>query len=130
MSVSLRSVREMIGARGDIRNARRVWRILRGDEDPESVPETAEWVRQCYHRPSEDELRLHAADVLLGTHGVEGFELPDGSFLSYCNTGDSYGFTIVHTDDTGFVASTWADELERIEAAAKEDEPEEDEPEG
>lgn len=115
MSVSLRQVREMIGKRGDVRNARRVWRILRGDEDPETVPETAAWVRQCYNRPRASELQLHAADILLGNHGVEGFELPDGSFLSYSNTGDSYDYTVVRLHGE-FRASTWADELERIES--------------
>jgi hypothetical protein len=99
----------------DARTAWRIFLLLTGEADPEQVEQTAAWIRQCYNRPSGSELALHAADVLLGTSGIEGIELPDGSFLSYANTGETYAGTVVHTYDEGFYWSSWGDEVERME---------------
>ena len=69
----------------------------------------------------EDVLRL--ADALLRTHGVEGFvmENKDGDRVDvqYCNTGDSYGNTLVHCEPgrgDGFMLTTWADIIEQYES--------------
>ncbi len=105
----------------DEQTAELVLAILSGDADPEEVsPSTEQWVRDCYHRPSSDELRLHAADALLGNLGVEGFELPTGDFLTYSNAGDSYAATVVLRDGQ-FHVSSWADELERFEREHEEE---------
>jgi hypothetical protein len=92
MSRKLRASLERIT---DADTAARIVRFIDGDEDPRSVPETDAWVRACYHEPGADEQALHAADVLLGTYGVEGWASDDGrSGVSYCNAGDTYEPTL------------------------------------
>jgi len=92
MSVRFRKRLETIT---DAETAERIARIIDGDEDPRDVPETDAWVRSCYHEPDHEEQAIHAADVLLGTYGVEGWASEDGrSGVSYCNTGDTYAPTL------------------------------------
>lgn len=89
--------------------AARVRGLLTGDTDPETIPETAAWVRACYHRPHWTDIALHAVDVVLGTFGVEGWSTGYGrGGVSYCNTGETYTPTVVliHNSRTG--ARSWA----------------------
>lgn len=95
----------------DIETAKQIRGILDGSIDPETVPQTADWVRQCFNRPSDTELALHAADVLLGNFGVEAFETKQG-YCEYSNTGDSYAWTLCHWRGRFHVCS-WADIAER-----------------
>jgi len=72
--------------------------IIKGETDPESFPAVADWVRQCYHRPSDHELQLAALNELLETHGVEAvFGGPNHvyPYLEYLNVGDPYMPTII-----------------------------------
>ena len=102
----------------------RLWRILTGREEPETVEQTAEWVRQCFHRPSDAELQMHAADVLLGGFGVEAIR-PEGAYVDsyhfdvvaeYVNFGDTYDMTLVYDTDEGeFYVTSWGGWLEAWE---------------
>lgn len=100
--------------------------MMEGTLDPCHVSESADrWVRQCHHRPGNDELIMHAADAeLLDTHGVEGVDLPDGRFMLYCNTGDTYKATLCKVDDEWCVAS-WGDVMEEAERAHAEEQEQE-----
>jgi hypothetical protein len=88
--------------------------LIDGSIDPEQerFPRTSLWVRSCYHRPKQKEIILSAIDETIETFGVEGFELSDGTFVSYCNTGDSYAATVVLMNGQFQVAS-WGDLVEQ-----------------
>lgn len=71
--------------------------------------------RRCYSEPSEESLIMEVIDDLLGTHGVEGWTLPD-SFtdgVSYCNKGDQYIYTVVLGPDDRFYLASWEDAYKR-----------------
>lgn len=91
--------------------------VLQGRLDPCTVPETQVWVDACYNRPDDTELMLHAADVLLGTHGVESLGPVDtrsGPPFAYLNTGDTYADTVVYNSETRrFMVCSWGDIAER-----------------
>lgn len=92
----------------------KVLAIIHGTLDPETVPATADWVRQCYHRPRVHELKMHALNVLLEGHGVEGISTRSGrGIASYVNMGDTYNATILHHKD--YVITTWGDFVETYE---------------
>ena len=99
--------------------ARTVRGLVKGSIDPESVEATADWVRQCYHRPSDDELIQHAVDVTLETFGTEalwGDSCTQPEYV-YCNAGDTYAATMIwRWDGWGwsdpFIAC-WGDIAER-----------------
>ena len=82
--------------------AKTVRAILKGDKHPEDFPQTAEWVRQCYHRPRPLELKLSAANEVLGLHGVEMVELhvrkDESMFAYYLNSGDTYSPTLAYVN--------------------------------
>lgn len=105
----------------DDATARRIRRILKGKEDPCTVDATDAWVRQCYHAPRWQCQALHAADVLMGTHGVECLRSTDDQFtawpaIEYLNAGDPYVATLVceHDHDRITIAG-WGDVLESYE---------------
>lgn len=58
-------------------------------------------------------LCLDSYDIL--THGNEYLRLPDGSDCWYINTGDTYSATVLFTDATGFIVSSWGDIFEENE---------------
>lgn len=59
------------------------------------------------------QLTMYAIDALLGTHGVEYFEHRCRSY-EYCNTGDSYGTTIIYCNESKtFRVGTWGNVVER-----------------
>lgn len=92
--------------------------ILLGDIEPESVEATARWVRQCFHRPMDEELEAHALNALLDGHGIEELTLDEVRYqhdidtngervddvqdidvsFSYVNSGDSYNATLIFFD--------------------------------
>jgi hypothetical protein len=92
--------------------------LIKGTVDPETVEATARWIRQCFHRPSDSELIMHAIDATIGTHGVEAVgEAIDRRFTpaySYCNAGDSYVGTIIRNNALGsYYIGDWATIAER-----------------
>ena len=103
-------------------NVTKALRVLRGTLEADSVPETEQWIRQCYHRPDDLSLKLHACDALLGTHGVEGLgpvDMRKGPLVQYLNTGDSYAATLVYyrgrSPRSCWVVTSWGDIAERME---------------
>ena len=82
---------------------------------PEIVPATAEWVRRCYHRPRWAERAHHAADVLLGGHGVERIEAGRGTrspAITYSNQGDTYTVTLLRSGGRWMIGD-WGSRVER-----------------
>lgn len=72
--------------------AKTVRGLIKGTVDPESIEGTADWVRQCFGRPADDELILDAIGRVIETFGTVGMRL-DGDhepLFCYCNSGDSY----------------------------------------
>ncbi|MCE9684602.1 hypothetical protein [Halomonas alkalisoli] len=93
--------------------------LLTGRLDPEDVPATAGWVRQCFHRPNDSELFMRAANALLDSHGVElirGEGIGDGSGddLEYVNAGDPYVPTLIRQGGSLYLAGQ-GDMVEAIE---------------
>ena len=100
----------------DRATALQVRRILDGRTLPETVERTAAWLRQCYNAPRTHEAKMHACDVLLGTHGVEyirqGLNRHSPAF-DYCNTGDPYAATLIRFADGRYRVACWGDIVER-----------------
>lgn len=99
--------------------AAKVIAIVREQAKPDEVPATAAWIQQCFHRPSESELKMHALNSILGLFGSEPI-WGGGSITrpaaEYLNTGDTYGATIVLDYVAGrFRLSTMGDFVERFE---------------
>lgn len=106
----------------DRTTARAVRAILTADPDliDTILPDvTQRWIAACYHRPSTAEIRMHAADTLLGTYGVEHVPAgrgPRSPAFDYCNTGDTYAPTLIRYADgrrRRYVVASWGDLVER-----------------
>ena len=109
------SVKNLATLTDDVDTAKRVRRILDGTESPETVEQTAEWVRQCYYRPSKGELKMHACNVLLGGYGVEACWKHSDTYwptLTYINMGDTYTPTLVRTARS-YRVTDWGSIVER-----------------
>jgi hypothetical protein len=66
--------------------------------------------RECYNPPSLSDLRMHALDAELETFGVEyvqGNDTRRSPSFDYCNTGDSYGVTIIRFSDGRYRVGDW-----------------------
>lgn len=93
--------------------------IMTGDLDPETIPEVEDWVRDCYSRPSDNELVMYAANALLYGHGTEFIRADDigdgsGSGFEYVNQGESYTPTFIQHEGSLYLTS-WADMVEALE---------------
>lgn len=105
----------------DFPNAGLLRRLLTLELDPtmdDRFPRTQAWVRACHRRPSDEDIALHAADELLGNHGVEGWADPTNfrHGVSYSNTGDTYATTICLINDgrgKRWYLGSWGDLAER-----------------
>ena len=54
-------------------------------------------IRECFHRPKWYDVRLHCLNALeSGLCGVEGFQLANGEYVEYLNSGETYAKTIVY----------------------------------
>lgn len=102
----------------DPKAAEKAAALLNGDLDPEFIEATADWVRQCYHRPRHNELVMHAVNAVLDGHGVEAIRAEHAwvdSFhgdiiATYVNFGDTYCLTVVLDSETGeFILTSWGD---------------------
>ena len=75
----------------------------------EAMPAGATRLAECYHPPKTYDLRLTCLDALCdGSYGVEAFQLRDGSYCDYLNTGDTYTPTLVRFRGSYRVAC-WGD---------------------
>lgn len=75
--------------------------LIKGRIDPETYPEVARCVGQCYHRPTQHELIAEALNVVLDTAGVEA-AFTEGElrpYLEWLNVGDPYVPTLVYYRD-------------------------------
>lgn len=107
--------------------------ILNGTLDPESVDAVDTWVRQCFHRPSQLELVMHALNALLDCHGVEAIHV-EGAWVdhyygdiiaTYINTGDAYTETVLlESEGDAFVLTTYGDWLQAWESENERDDDE------
>ena len=88
---SVRTLRVVFGNRA--REARAILEMPRSRL--EALPAGAARVRECYHPPATSDLRLTCLDALGETFGVESFQLRDGSYCDYLNTGDTYTPTLL-----------------------------------
>jgi hypothetical protein len=90
-------------------------------EDPERACRIALRLTRSLH----ENVRLEAIDKLLGTFGTEAIrgEWQNGYWCdivaAYCNTGDSYGTTVVQVrgetifDSSTFIITSWGDWVEQ-----------------
>lgn len=98
--------------------------LIGGTLDPEGFESVERWVRQCYHRPSQNELIMRALNEVLDGHGVEAIRV-DAAWVdayhhdvvgTFVNMGDAYAGTIVLDSETGeFIPTTWGDFVETWE---------------
>ena len=91
-------------------------KLLTCDKSVLAHPAVIRLREQCCHRPSMAHMRMTALDAELETCGVE--YIPKGRnqrspAFDYCNTGDSYGITIVRFSDGRYRVSSWGDIVER-----------------
>ena len=63
-------------------------------------------------------LTLFVANRIIGTYGLERTLLEDGTMLNYCNAGDTYATTLMHTDAAGYYVGCWGDAVEQAELSA------------
>ena len=94
-----------------------VFRLISGDLDPETYASVEAWVRQCYHRPDDEEMILCALSEVLGGFGTEGIRAEDGGTVaSYVNMGDSYATTVLLDSASWFFQiGSWGDFVEAWE---------------
>jgi hypothetical protein len=93
--------------------------LLSGQIDPESVPGVSTFIRECYNRPSEDDILRRALNDLLEMHGVEYARtagVSDGSDpdITYLEAGDTYTLTLVEFEGDWYCASL-GDVVESVE---------------
>lgn len=109
----------------DRATAIKIRRVIDGRDDPLKYGPVAEWWLSCYHEPRKLDAIEHAVDHLLSTHGIEAISADSGAPWSYyygdivalyCNTGDSYGGTMLYDIERGvWYATSWADWVETAE---------------
>ena len=97
--------------------ALQIIRLVRDQDRGEvfSYPRAKRRYIECYHDPGLHDLILHVIDSLLGTCGIEGWCLQDSytDGVSYCNTGDTYAYTVVYGPDGLFYLTSLGDAIER-----------------
>lgn len=111
--------------------------LLAGEIGPDDIEATKAWVQQCFHRPSDGELMMHALNDVLDCHGVEHIHLDVAEYpeeddpagepvmntvevntsFDYLNTGDTYIQTIIACEGDYYVTS-WGDMVEALEGEA------------
>lgn len=101
----------------DILQAAAVRGLVDGSIDPQTVPETEQWVRDCYNMPYADELIMHAIDATIETFGVESAGGNGECYhFDYCNAGDTYATTVIYDRQSGeYMIGCWGDLVEMAE---------------
>ena len=94
--------------------------LIKGAIEPDTIDATAAWINECYNRPSDDELIMHAVNAVLDGHGIETFGPELGSYYGYgqryvyVNMGDVYNGTVIYDrENNRYRISTVGDIVER-----------------
>ena len=105
---SIKTLRRVFGDK-----APQAKRILQMDRSQLiELPAGAARVAECYHAPKTYDVRLHCLDALGETFGVESFELKDGRYCDYLNTGGTYTETLLRVHGN-YRVTCWGDIAER-----------------
>lgn len=79
----------------------------------EELPAAADMLRRSYGSPRTCDIRMVCLDAICeGSHGVEAFQLRDGSYCDYLNTGDTYNVTLLRVHGR-YRVCCWGDIAER-----------------
>ena len=91
-------------------HAQELWGYMFGGLEPISHPAGEARYRECHHPPSPEDMTLHVANAMLGTHGIEGWPNPENfrEGISYCNAGDTYGTTLILGPYGNWYVGDWA----------------------
>jgi hypothetical protein len=90
----------------------------------DSFKSNEQWIKQCFNRPSDQELEMNALNELLDGHGVEAIKLEnayvnrywDDCIATYVNMGDTYITTILYdTMNELYRLTSWGDFYESAE---------------
>ncbi len=94
------------------KQAKTIRQLMKGQLDPAKVlPDS--YYRQFHNPPAFHQQIMAAIDRTLGTCGVEFLKTKRGRY-QYCNTGDSYGYTVVRCLTRRiWLLTTWGDLAER-----------------
>lgn len=99
----------LIDAGYEHEQAQTVMDIINGRCEPTDFSRTNDWVNKCWNTPDVAEQQMYAIDEVLALHGVEAVEI-SGETIEYCNTGDTYGVTVIHRVKTGeLFLGSWGD---------------------
>ena len=72
-------------------------------------------LRECFHPPDTEDIRMEVLNALAGSHGVESFETHRAGWCDYLNMGDPYVLTLIYFRGRYSVAC-WGDIAERYGA--------------
>lgn len=96
--------------------------IIDGTRDPECYESVQKWMKQCYHRLSEVEIRMEALNEVLDGCGVEPIRV-EGAHVdsyhfdivaTYVNNGDTYKPTVMYdTRKERFELTSWGAWVEK-----------------
>lgn len=103
-------------------DAVRLRKVLDGRLSPQAVDPRIEREHVGAPLSFRWEAKMRAADVILGTCGVEwlGYECSRWNFgaedgFNYCNAGDTYNTTLLYIPGKGFRVGCWGDFVESHE---------------
>lgn len=105
----------------DRETANKLRRLLDGRLDPTTFSSVDKWLKECFHLPKMDALRMVAANELLSGHGVEPLkgEWSNGYWgdirAVYVNMGDTYANTLLYDRNYGFRITSYGDFVEDCE---------------
>ena len=95
--------------------------LVKGSRDPEDYISVESWVRQCYNKPSREEMVMCAFNEILEGYGIEAIRDEnvwiDGFHMDivavYVNMGDSYTTTILlDHEENEYVVTSYGDWVE------------------
>ena len=87
--------------------------LLMSRAELDSLPAGNARNRECYHRPTTSDVRLHCLNAEMdGAFGVESFQTDKGETVEYLNTGDTYSPTICRFRGN-YLISSWGDLAEK-----------------
>lgn len=106
---SIKTLRQVFDHRA--KEARAILEMTRAQL--EELPAAADMLRRCYGSPRTCDIRMVCLDAICeGSHGVEAFQLRDGSYCDYLNTGDTYNVTLLRVHGR-YRVCCWGDIAER-----------------